>query len=92
MPFALLQKKVTAKQLASTRPRTAAEWRQNGVGTALDKGIDIAGVVMVRSVARVDPYRRDNVARDLRRRVKESLDKAGVPLAPPAAPTTSPIA
>ena len=51
------------------------------------------GTVTVRSVARVDPYRRDDVARDLRRRVKESLDAAGVvPLAPPAAPTTSPIA
>ena len=51
------------------------------------------GTVTVRSVARVDPYRRDDVARDLRRRVKESLDAAGVvPLAPPSAPTASPIA
>ncbi len=51
------------------------------------------GTVTVRSVARVDPYRRDDVARDLRRRVKESLDAAGVvPLAPPATPTASPIA
>lgn len=46
MPFVLLQKKLTAKQLASTRPRTAAEWRENGVDYALDKGIDIAGVLL----------------------------------------------
>ena len=46
MPFVLLQKKLTAKQLASTRPRTAAEWRQNGVDYGLDKGIDVAGVLL----------------------------------------------
>ncbi len=46
MPFVLLQKKLTAKQLASTRPRTGAEWRQNGVDYGLDKGIDIAGVLL----------------------------------------------
>ena len=36
------------------------------------------GVITLRTVARVDPYRRDDVARDLRRRIKESLDMAGV--------------
>jgi moderate conductance mechanosensitive channel len=54
------------------------------------------GTVTIRTVARVDPYRRDDVARDLRRRIKESLDTAGVvPLTPPttpAAPATSPTA
>jgi small-conductance mechanosensitive channel len=45
------------------------------------------GVVTLRTVARVDPYRRDDVARDLRRRVKEALDRAGiVPVATPAPP------
>lgn len=34
--------------------------------------------VTLRTVARVDPYRRDDVARDLRRRIKEELDRAGV--------------
>jgi len=34
--------------------------------------------VTLRTVARVDPYRRDDVARDLRRRIKEELDHAGV--------------
>jgi small conductance mechanosensitive channel len=34
--------------------------------------------VTLRAVARVDPYRRDDVARDLRRRIKEELDRAGV--------------
>jgi small-conductance mechanosensitive channel len=44
------------------------------------------GTVTLRTVARVDPYRRDDVARDLRRRIKASLDAAGVvPLVPPAA-------
>ncbi len=51
------------------------------------------GTVTLRTVARVDPYRRDDVARDLRRRIKESLDEEGVvPLAPPAAPAASPPA
>ncbi|HEX6600462.1 MAG TPA: mechanosensitive ion channel family protein [Gemmatimonadaceae bacterium] len=34
--------------------------------------------ITLRTVARVDPYRRDDVARDLRRRIKEELDRAGV--------------
>jgi small conductance mechanosensitive channel len=51
------------------------------------------GTVTLRAVARVDPYRRDDVARDLRRRVKESLDAEGVvPLSPPSAPTLPPPA
>jgi small-conductance mechanosensitive channel len=45
------------------------------------------GVVTLRTVARVDPYRRDDVARDLRRRIKEALDRAEVyPIATPAPP------
>jgi small conductance mechanosensitive channel len=35
--------------------------------------------VTLRTVARVDPYRREDVARELRRRIKEELDRAGVP-------------
>jgi small conductance mechanosensitive channel len=51
------------------------------------------GTVTLRTVARVDPYRRDDVARDLRRRIKESLDSAGIaPQAPPAAPAAPPTA
>jgi small-conductance mechanosensitive channel len=46
MTLALFQKKKTAKQLETTRPRTAAEWRENGVDYALDKGIDVAGVLL----------------------------------------------
>ena len=34
--------------------------------------------VTLRTVARVDPYRRDDVGRELRRRIKEELDRAGV--------------
>jgi small conductance mechanosensitive channel len=45
-----------------------------------------AGTVTLRTVARVDPYRRDDVARDLRRRVKEALDHAGIGTAAPPAP------
>lgn len=48
-----------------------------------------AGAVTLRAVARVDPYRRDDVARDLRRRILDALDAAGVvPVAPPATPVT----
>ena len=51
------------------------------------------GTVTLRTVARVDPYRRDEVARELRRRIKESLDAADVvPLAAPAAPAVVPVA
>jgi small-conductance mechanosensitive channel len=49
------------------------------------------GTVTLRTVARVDPYRRDDVARDLRRRIKESLDASSVmPLPVPAAPVVPP--
>lgn len=41
-----LQKKKTAKQLEVTRPRSAAEWRENGLDYALSKGIDVAGVLL----------------------------------------------
>jgi small conductance mechanosensitive channel len=45
------------------------------------------GVVTLRTVARVDPYRRDDVARELRRRIKEALDRAEIiPVASPAPP------
>src|SRR3954469_4807113 len=46
MTLALYQKKKTAKQLEIARPRSAAEWRENGVDYALDKGIDVAGVLL----------------------------------------------
>lgn len=41
------------------------------------------GAITLRTVARVDPYRRDDVARDLRRRIKEELDRVGVATVPP---------
>ncbi len=51
------------------------------------------GTVTLRTVVRVDPYRRDEVARDLRRRIKESLDAAEVvPLAAPAVTPVVPVA
>ena len=46
------------------------------------------GAVTLRTVARVDPYRRDDVARDLRSRIKVSLDQEGIAtFAPPALPS-----
>lgn len=36
------------------------------------------GAVTLRITARVDPYRRDDVSRDLRQRVKKSLDQEGI--------------
>jgi moderate conductance mechanosensitive channel len=49
------------------------------------------GTVTLRIVARVDPYRRDDVARDLRRRIKLALDADSlVPASAPAAPAASP--
>jgi small conductance mechanosensitive channel len=44
------------------------------------------GTVTLRAVVRVDPYRRDDVARDLRRRIKDALDQAGIATMTPAAP------
>ena len=36
------------------------------------------GAVTIRTIARVDPYRRDDVARDMRSRVKAALDAEGI--------------
>jgi len=45
------------------------------------------GGVTLRTIVRVDPYRRDDVARDLRQRIKLALDDAGVAIyVPPAVP------
>jgi small-conductance mechanosensitive channel len=45
------------------------------------------GAITLRTIARVDPYRRDDVARDLRVRIKRSLDEAGIAtFVPPALP------
>jgi moderate conductance mechanosensitive channel len=46
------------------------------------------GAVTLRTVARVDPYRRDDVARDLRQRIKLALDEADVAtfIPPPGVP------
>ena len=51
MVLALLQKKKTAQQLEMTRPSSAAEWRENGLDYALNKGIDLAGVLLSLLVA-----------------------------------------
>ena len=52
-----------------------------------------AGTVTLRAVVRVDPYRRDDVARDLRRRIKAALDGIGVEtVAPPVVPPPVPVA
>jgi len=48
------------------------------------------GAVTLRTVARVDPYRRDDVARELRRRIKRALDDAGVATYVP--PLVAPVA
>jgi small conductance mechanosensitive channel len=45
------------------------------------------GAITLRTIARVDPYRRDDVARDLRLRIKRALDEAGIAtFVPPALP------
>ncbi|MFL5619577.1 MAG: mechanosensitive ion channel family protein [Gemmatimonadaceae bacterium] len=45
------------------------------------------GAITLRTIARVDPYRRDDVARDLRMRIKRALDEAGIEtFVPPALP------
>jgi small conductance mechanosensitive channel len=51
-------------------------------------GIENLGTttVTLRLVARVDPYRRDDVARELRRRVKAALDADGIARVAPPAP------
>jgi moderate conductance mechanosensitive channel len=45
------------------------------------------GAVTLRTVARVDPYRRDDVARELRQRIKVALDEDGVAVFVPPAPS-----
>jgi small conductance mechanosensitive channel len=51
-------------------------------------GIESLGAttVTLRLVARVDPYRRDDVARELRRRVKAALDADKIARVAPPAP------
>ena len=45
------------------------------------------GAITLRTIARVDPYRRDDVARDLRLRIKRALDEAGIAtFVPPVLP------
>jgi moderate conductance mechanosensitive channel len=45
------------------------------------------GAITLRTIARVDPYRRDDVARDLRLRIKRALDEAGIAtFVPPTLP------
>ena len=45
------------------------------------------GAITLRTIARVDAYRRDDVARDLRLRIKRALDEAGIStFVPPALP------
>jgi moderate conductance mechanosensitive channel len=48
------------------------------------------GAVTLRTIARVDPYRRDDVARDLRKRIKLALDQAGIATFVP--PQPAPVA
>jgi moderate conductance mechanosensitive channel len=43
------------------------------------------GSITLRTVARVDPYRRDDVARDLRARIRMALDEAGITTFVPSA-------
>jgi small conductance mechanosensitive channel len=46
-----------------------------------------AGAITLRTIARVDPYRRDDVARDLRVRIKRALAEAGIAtFVPPMVP------
>jgi small conductance mechanosensitive channel len=45
------------------------------------------GAVTLRTVARVDPYRRDDVARALRSRIKQALDEEGIATYVPTPPS-----
>ncbi|MEO6529085.1 MAG: mechanosensitive ion channel family protein [Gemmatimonadaceae bacterium] len=47
------------------------------------------GAVTLRAVARVDPYRRDDVARELRERIKAALDEEGIAAFAPLLPPTT---
>jgi len=75
-------------------PERAAFWRQYIAPDALldpprVTGIEklAGGAVTLRTIARVDPYRRDDVARDLRLRIKLALDRSGiVTFVPPVLP------
>jgi len=51
-----------------------------------------AGVVTLRTVVRVDPYRRDDVARDLRARIKRELDADDIASAAPPLAAIPPLA
>jgi small conductance mechanosensitive channel len=87
VPWKDSDRAMAAVQAAAESLGTDAAWADALLDPPRVTGIEKIGpgLVTLRTVARVDPYRRDEVARDLRRRIKGALDGAGIP--PIALPT-----
>jgi small conductance mechanosensitive channel len=89
VPWANADKATTAIVRAAAALGNDPAWADSLLDPPNVIGIEkiSGGAVTLRTVVRVDPYRRDDVARDLRGRIKQSLDAEGIAtFVPPALP------
>lgn len=91
VPWSMSERAIAAAATAAAALGADPAWADALLDPPRVTGIEkmSAGVVTLRIVARVDPYRRDEVARDLRARLKASLDAADVAQLPPPVPATT---
>jgi small-conductance mechanosensitive channel len=91
VPWHDADRATTAMQAAAKQLGDDPAWADSLLDPPRVTGIEkiAGGAVVLRAVARVDPYRRDDVARDMRARIKSEMDAAGIetfiPTAPPPA-------
>jgi small conductance mechanosensitive channel len=89
VPWRDADRAIAALQRAAEALGTDPAWEDALLDPPRVTGIEriAGGAVTLRTIARVDPYRRDDVARPLRARLKQSLDEDGiVTYVPPALP------
>jgi small conductance mechanosensitive channel len=88
VPWAQADQAEEAVTRAATQFGEDPAWADALLASPRLSGIQSLGAttVTLRLVARVDPYRRDDVARELRRRVKAALDADGIARVAPPAP------
>jgi len=88
VPWAQAEQAEDAVTRAATQFGEDPAWADALLASPRLSGIQHLGTttVTLRLVARVDPYRRDDVARELRRRVNAALDADGIARVAPPAP------
>ena len=88
VPWRDADRATKAIQEAATRLGADPAWADSLLDPPRITGIEkiAGGAVTLRAVARVDPYRRDDVARDMRARIKTEMDAAGIATVIPSVP------